>query len=350
MLKILAMADLHLGYPRGELKKFGLEDCLEAISDLKQKVKELTPDILIVAGDVFNGVRVDSEELYLFSEFLKAVAPIPRKLSIQGNHDRGAFSIPEYLGSFTALSEVPVDVEGVSFAGISATSTEKHREFLQNCEADVQVVHFPMSPFSRFGEPIDASECKKDKLVIVGDTHIGEVYLKNDRCVISPGCLFPTNKFELVSGNAGTSYMILLEKSFSGDLNLNITRLALATRFGVDLTRVSVADELRHTLEAISREKAVSGQLKPIAYVQTGLEETHIEGWELIPVNLVAESVSPDSVDFAGLDSGTVGDRIRKALERKFENDPDKDALVKFTSELIESDVPEKVIGEFVNA
>ena len=147
MLKILAMADLHLGYPRGELKRFGLEDCLAAISDLKQKVKELAPDILIVAGDVFNGVRVDSEELYLFSEFLKAVAPIQRKLSIQGNHDRGAFSIPEYLGSFTALSEVPIDIEGVSFAGISATSTEKHREFLQNCEADVQVVHFRMSQF-----------------------------------------------------------------------------------------------------------------------------------------------------------------------------------------------------------
>ena len=350
MVKILAMADLHLSSPRGELKRFGIEDPLKAIESVKEVVEKEKPDVLIVAGDIFNGVRVDSTEVFLFSKFLKTVAPIGVKYSIKGNHDRGTHSIPEVVSDFIELNEEVRSLLGdvrtqkvppatdLTISGLSFKDIDSHRKFLKEAASDIVVVHFPMSPFASFGEAISADECPENKLVIVGDTHIGDVYLKNNRCVVSPGCLFPADKAELCSGNAGTSYMIQVEKDSDGELIVDLRRIGLEHRFGASLTRLSDPVGVLHAIDAIDVRNAV---LKPVAYVDASVE-VEKDGWEIIPVRQVAGEDS--SVEFTGLEGGSVDERVRNILAKLFEGEDDKDRLVEFSVNLIKTDSPESVI------
>ena len=352
MIKILAMADLHLSTPRGELKRFGIEDPLKAIESLKETVTKEKPEVLIVAGDIFNGVKVDSTEIYLFSEFLKAVAPIGVKYSIKGNHDRGTHSIPEVVSDFIELNEEPRSILGdvrtkkvppandLTISGLSFKDIDSHREFLKTATSDILVVHFPMSPFNSFGENISAEECPENKLVIVGDTHVGEVYLKNNRCVVSPGCLFPSNKEELCSGKAGTSYMILLDKDPDGELLVDLRQICFRKRFGASLTRLSDRVGVLHAIDTIDVRNAV---LKPVAYIDASID-VEKEGWDIIPVRQVAGEDA--SVEFSGLEGGSVDERIRSILGKLYSDDPNKDRLTEFSMNLIKTDSPETVIEE----
>jgi DNA repair exonuclease SbcCD nuclease subunit len=357
-MKILILSDLHLNTPKGVLKRFGTEDPIAAIDSIRRIAEAENPDACIIAGDIFNGTKQDDTEIHLFRKLKNALSSIHAIYVIRGNHDRAEHSIPTDMFDWIELSENPVYLDPekkITISGLHFSSTEKHREYLSCRRSDIMVCHFPMSPFNNFNpENISIEAAPADCVVVVGDTHKPEVVLKEDKCVISPGCLFPANKAELLSGVAGSSYMLNISKE-SGELEVDLKAIRLDSRFGADLTGLSVLDEVVDELKLIDARRPFPANLKPVAFISLELSTKSellqfSEKVELIPVAPQAETSSGAAVDFSGLEGIGVTERIDKILSAIFEGDTDADAAKGLASALILSDSPTNTIEQFIKA
>lgn len=345
-MKILILSDLHLDTPRGELKRFDIEDAEVAIRSLKQYTEGI--DAVVIAGDIFNAVKNDSVPFHLLSMLKETLKDIPQKYTIRGNHDRARFSILEDMLGYKALTWEKESIGcGLSISGCDFTDIDTHREYLATADSDILVCHFPMSPFSTFRDSnISVNECPEGKVVIVGDTHKPDVYAQDDRCVISPGCLFPANKSELLSGYAGSGFILDISKE-DGDMKLAVGQISLETRFGVDLSAIKTKDELVLGLKTIEAREPFPSNLRPVAYIDSSLSDITHPKIECIPVSTATDSVEL-TADFSGLEGEGIDARIKRILTTLYAQEAEADKLLELTIELIATDEPKVVLDSFI--
>lgn len=347
-IRILALSDLHLGYPRGELRQFKDEDVLFAIKQVAKLVSESNYDCVIIAGDIFNSTEVNGEEIRLLNKLSEALKPVKPSniLCIRGNHDRDRYSIPKYTHGFVDLNDTVVTIGGFKIAGCNYSSGERHREFLRTADADILVCHFPMSPFASFGDnPITIDECPDDKVVIVGDTHKPDVCLKANKAAVSPGCLFPANKSELLSGFAGSCYDLVVSRDESGELGVIFTQNMLISRFGVSLASIKTSDELLAALNTIEPTEGFPG--KKVAYVNPDLIDKLPDDYVGI-ATVTADEVEDTVIEVAGLEGDGVKDMSKKLLSEFFKDSPDSSECLELATDLLESADFETVINQFL--
>ncbi|NPB05909.1 MAG: exonuclease SbcCD subunit D [Aquificae bacterium] len=91
MVKLVHLADLHAGKLTAKTLDRN-EDLLHALEQVYDFVKEERPDYLVVAGDIFDKRRPDSESSKLVGDFFVRVAALGTKvLAAAGNHDGSGF-------------------------------------------------------------------------------------------------------------------------------------------------------------------------------------------------------------------------------------------------------------------
>lgn len=359
-MKILCLADLHLGKPRGDLKRFGTTDVEIALASLRRLVEVELPDAVIIAGDSFNSVSHNSEEGHLVKnttgdtsiELALSSIPSDKIYCINGNHDRGTYNsiadmagyVPLYRNGTYNTFEIG---EGITVCGCDYVSSETHREFLSEKRADIMVCHMPMSPFSSFGENnVSATECPEDCVIVVGDTHVPSVYAKDGRCVISPGCLFPADKTEILSGVAGSCYMLEITK-INGELFLDAVPHQLETRKGYDLSVIKDQTGLLDGLKAIKASTSISDAFPAVVYYYESLVAPEDPLFTFIPVKDSSKE-SVESVDVDGLGDSDVFGKIDKVLSKLLDSDPDSAVVSEFVKDLIMSDDTDAVVSGFI--
>jgi len=90
-LKVVHIADLHAGKVNNKTLNRN-EDLLHSLEQVFDLIKEEKPDYLIVAGDIFDKSRPDSESSKIVGEFFIKVAEEGTKvIAIGGNHDGASF-------------------------------------------------------------------------------------------------------------------------------------------------------------------------------------------------------------------------------------------------------------------
>ena len=356
-MKILILSDLHLNTPKGVLKRFDTEDAEAAIDSLKVVVDLEKPEACIIAGDIFNSIKHDGTEIKLIRYLKDKLGSEIRIYVIRGNHDRSEFSTPTNMYDWIELTETPIYLDAakkITVSGLHFCNTAKHREYLSRKRSDIMVCHFPMAPFNSFNpENISVDDAPADCVVVVGDTHKPDVIMKDDKCVVSPGCLFPANKAELLSKKAGSAYILEIDRVY-GELEANLKPVQLDSRFGADLTRLSSVDEILVELRSIDAERPFPANLKPVAFVTPEqLSASAVSEFqdriELIPVTLSQELSEGSAVDFSGLEGLDVAARIDRILSGIFEGDPDAEAAKDLAAALVISDSPAKTIEAFVS-
>ncbi len=90
-LKVVHIADLHAGKINNKILNRN-EDLNHSLEQVFNLIKDEKPDYLIVAGDIFDKSRPDSQSSKLIGEFFIKVAETGTKVvAIAGNHDGGSF-------------------------------------------------------------------------------------------------------------------------------------------------------------------------------------------------------------------------------------------------------------------
>lgn len=107
-MKLLHISDLHIGKRLNEFSL--LEDQEFILKEILEKADEISPDIIIIAGDIYDKSSPSAEAVSLFDKFLTALAE--RKLEtyiISGNHDS-----PERLAFASHL----IDAAGIHISPV----------------------------------------------------------------------------------------------------------------------------------------------------------------------------------------------------------------------------------------
>lgn len=94
-MKIVHLSDIHLGYKQyARQTPYGLNqreaDIANVFRDAVEKIIELSPELILVAGDVFHNVRPTNPAiLHAYNQFSKLVQMIPDAaiVMVAGNHD-----------------------------------------------------------------------------------------------------------------------------------------------------------------------------------------------------------------------------------------------------------------------
>ena len=108
-MKIFHIADLHIGI---QLNYYSLKENQEDIlNQIIEKMEEYRPDVLLIAGDIFDKAMPSGEAYGLFDDFLNraaALRPAVPICMIAGNHDS-----PErlnYASSFMEKHQIYISV------------------------------------------------------------------------------------------------------------------------------------------------------------------------------------------------------------------------------------------------
>lgn len=178
------VSDLHLGHVRN----------IRFVRRVVNKVLALQPDIVLVAGDLYDGVAADFETLAGPWKALSSLSPSPAQPGaaaaphkpafgvyyIAGNHEefyRNAEYLPPLLRSgVRVLNNEKVEVDGLQLIGVhyrDAGRPEQYRSILQNMQLDrngasVLLLHAPVR--------LDISEEEGISLQLSGHTHGGQFF------------------------------------------------------------------------------------------------------------------------------------------------------------------------------
>lgn len=367
-LQGLILSDLHLTNPKAELSKFGLEDAINGIKEIKKlctlrktqqggspRAPAAPPpapfDFFVIAGDIFDSVSVNPSSIHLACLLRDALSDIPEGYIIRGNHDRADYNMLEDMFGWTQLYSDKVSYvrnSEITISGINYSSDDDHRKYLQAAPSDIMVLHASMKPFGGFTEGcLSAAECPKDRVVIVGDTHVSGVYLQDDRCVLSPGNLFPLNKSEITSGNSGSCFILTISKS-DGELDVDMSPVRFTVRKALSLMDIASPEELIGNKDLNELLINSKDSLTPVVYVRRELVDYVPDG--LIAVGRsVAEDLSADISSVSSADDG--GDaltRFQTLLSGFFSQDDRQEDLVRLSLDLITSEDSDRVISDFL--
>lgn len=355
-MKILSLADLHLGRNRGELSCFGTEDCEYAIKQLSKIYEENKIDYTIIAGDIVNGTSINDEEQHLLA-LLKNILNEYQKdkvFLIRGNHDRARYDTMQEMFGFIQLTDTPINISKFhTISGCNFKDKETHLNYLKTNKADIMVCHLPMSPFSTFSvDAVPASECQPDKIVIVGDTHKPGIYSNHGGLVISVGCLFPKDKSEILSGYAGYACILELDESLEGLETVGVLPIPLKKRFGADLTRLNTYTDISEGVDSIRASKSLNRDLTPVLYVNNSLYQSLADSEDFTDFKFFGVPVCEDSNDpeeeIVNLETLDTIEIIKKTVANLFTDDFKKTEITELTRDLIVTDDPKRVIQDFI--
>ena len=165
------VSDLHLGHVRN--RRF--------VGRVVRGIASLQPDIVFVAGDLYDGVAGDFEKLAQPWTDLVSSHAVPLGVYyIAGNHEefyRHAEYLPPLLRSgVRVLDNEKVEVDGVQIVGMhyrDAANPERHRAVLRSLRLDrsrasVLLLHAPVRPL--------ISEEEGISLQLSGHTHGGQFF------------------------------------------------------------------------------------------------------------------------------------------------------------------------------
>ncbi|MDO4547224.1 MAG: exonuclease subunit SbcD, partial [Clostridia bacterium] len=121
------LADLHIGRRFGDFSMF--DDQVYALDAIIESLRDIRPDAVFIAGDVYDKSSPSEDAVKLADEFItKAVEICPHVFLISGNHDslarlsfagrvlsRGGLHLPrEYAGRLES-----VQIDGISIWPVS---------------------------------------------------------------------------------------------------------------------------------------------------------------------------------------------------------------------------------------
>lgn len=162
---IILISDVHIGSFRG--KKF--------ISSFVEKINEKNPDIIFILGDLFDGIKLNVDEITDELSKLKANEKI---YFIYGNHDNYTDSSDVYnivtKSGFFILNDTTVLHDGVEIVGINHSNVHNNRIFAkiivnQNNNPKFLLSHEPI-------RNVNLLESNEIDLQLAGHTHAGQFF------------------------------------------------------------------------------------------------------------------------------------------------------------------------------
>jgi uncharacterized protein len=165
------VSDLHLGH----IRNYGF------VSRVVRRIAALRPDIVLIAGDLYDGTAGDFERLALpWKELVSANAAAQGVYCIGGNHEE-FYAHTEYLPALLrtgvrVLDNEKVEVDGLQIAGVhyrDATRPEHYRAVLRSLRLDrtrasILMLHAPVR--------LAISEEEGVSLQLSGHTHGGQFF------------------------------------------------------------------------------------------------------------------------------------------------------------------------------
>jgi uncharacterized protein len=165
------VSDLHLGH----IRNYGF------VSRVARRIAALHPDLVLVAGDLYDGVAGDFERLALpWKELVSGKAARHGVYYIGGNHEE-FYAHAEYLPALLrtgvrVLENEKVEVDGLQIVGVhyrDATNPERYKCLLRSLQLDrtrpsILLLHAPVR--------LAISEAEGISLQLSGHTHGGQFF------------------------------------------------------------------------------------------------------------------------------------------------------------------------------
>lgn len=169
--KAVLVSDLHLGH----IRNYGF------VTRVVRRVAGLQPDIVLIAGDLYDGVAGDFERLALpWKELVSGQAASHGIYYIPGNHEE-FYAHAEYLPALLrsgvrVLNNERVEVDGLQIVGVhyrDATNPERYLRILRGVglergRASILLLHAPVR--------LAISEAEGISLQLSGHTHGGQFF------------------------------------------------------------------------------------------------------------------------------------------------------------------------------
>jgi predicted MPP superfamily phosphohydrolase len=169
--RAVLVSDLHLGH----IRNYGF------VSRVVRRVAALRPDIVFIAGDLYDGVAGDFERLALpWKELISGRGAGHGVYYVGGNHE-GFYAHAEYLPALLksgvrVLDNETVEVDGLQVVGVhyrDAVNPERYQSILQRIGLDrergsILLLHAPVR--------LAISEAEGISLQLSGHTHGGQFF------------------------------------------------------------------------------------------------------------------------------------------------------------------------------
>ena len=169
--KAALVSDLHLGH----IRNYGF------VSRVARRIAALQPDIVLITGDLYDGVAGDFEKLALpWKELVSGKAAAHGIYYIAGNHEE-FYAHAEYLPALLksgvrVLNNEKIEVDGLQIVGVhyrDATQPERYQAILQRIgldrgRASILLLHAPVR--------LAISEAEGVSLQLSGHTHGGQFF------------------------------------------------------------------------------------------------------------------------------------------------------------------------------
>lgn len=146
-MRFIHISDLHIGK---KLKEASLEeDQRHILSQILGVVRDLSPDAVLIAGDVYDTPTPSAESVTILDGFLTELTGLTRVYMISGNHDS-----PERLGFGSRMLEG----RGLFISGVYSGSLDVHTLTVGDETVDVCLLPFIKPVVARRAHPEDPIE------------------------------------------------------------------------------------------------------------------------------------------------------------------------------------------------
>ena len=348
-MRILILADLHIA------KNTPWSDNYEEFESLIQQITDIGEDLpafdaCIIAGDIFNTSGIKPADIACLERLMAAFRVCCKPLyCVAGNHDPHDPTIADVLPNGGTLTPEPENIGGLTISGLGYTpDLDKVRAYLKETTTDVVVCHQSVKEFINVGDiagdQLRLDDFPKDRLCIVGDTHITAMREHGTGVVVSPGILTPMrSRAELLE----SSPQLVWFDSETGMQTYDL-RKRYALYFDPDSRCIQ-------QLERYLNGERPEWDLAPVLYVSEKFVEefkaTKIpEGAKVIMVPDVTAEVM-DVIPEVDIDDvvAATADLIRDTAAYMIDDeDKDKAIMVTLVSDLVTSDSPEENVEAFL--
>lgn len=349
-MRILILADTHIS--KNTPWSTDYEDIKYVCRQIKdQGLPEF--DACIIAGDIFNTARIKPEDVYWFIQLLDALG-VYNKLpvfAIGGNHDPHALSIASCIPKGYTLNpdqalqiSADITVSGMMYS----PDLDKVREWLNSVSTDIVVCHQSVQEFINIGSlatnQLKIDDFPKDRLCIVGDTHVTGAIQHGDGAVVSPGIVCPMrSRAELLTSKPHLVW-------FDTEEGLHFEPLQKRFADWFDGEQTSIQKFVKHLDTMPDYEPDM------IMYVPEDLYEdlpkTLPDRVRVCVVSSVAEKadmdmpeVDVDDIECTG--AAVIRDTVGKMLD---ESDRDRNTIITIVEDLVVSESPEDSVKHYLQS